>query len=156
MNRLLAPLAAAALAALAALAAAQESPRLVGPSPFTQAPPAPPLPPPVRDDVRRQRNYPEQPPVIPHSIEGYELSLNANRCMSCHARKFTEQSQAPMISVTHFQDRDGNTLGGLAPRRYVCTTCHVPQAQVNPLVRNGFIDMDDLGASGPRPARRAP
>ena len=25
----------------------------------------------VTDDVRRRRNYPDQPPVIPHAIEGY-------------------------------------------------------------------------------------
>ena len=153
MTRFAALLAASALA-LAAVAAAQEAPRLTGPTPFTQAPPAPPLPPPVRDDIRRQRNYPEQPPVIPHAIEGYEISINANKCMSCHARKFTEQSQAPMISVTHYQDRVGNTLGGLAPRRYACTTCHVSQAQVTPLVGNGFVDMDDLGETDRRPRRQ--
>jgi cytochrome c-type protein NapB len=151
MNRLAAAL---ALAALAVASAAQEAPRLTGPTPFTQAPPAPPLPPPVRDDVRRQRNYPEQPPVIPHAIEGYEISINANKCMSCHARKFTEQSQAPMISITHFQDRQGNTLGGLAPRRFACTTCHVAQAQVAPLVGNTFVDMDDLGEADRRPRRQ--
>src|SRR5262249_30893067 len=35
--------------------------------------------------VREPRNYPEQPPVIPHSTEGYEVSINANKCLSCHA-----------------------------------------------------------------------
>ena len=35
---------------------------------------------------REVRNYPEQPPLIPHSIEGYEISVNANKCLSCHAR----------------------------------------------------------------------
>jgi cytochrome c-type protein NapB len=29
----------------------------------------------IADDVRRPRNYPEQPPVIPHSIDGYQLTL---------------------------------------------------------------------------------
>ena len=76
----------------------------------------------------------DQPPLIPHSIQGYEVSLNANKCMSCHARRFTEQSQAPMISVTHYQDREGNTLGGLAPRRYACLACHVPQTTAQPLI----------------------
>jgi nitrate reductase cytochrome c-type subunit len=98
----------------------------------------------VTDDVRRKRNYPDQPPLIPHSIEGYALDLNANKCLSCHSRKFTEQSQAPMISVTHYQDRDGNTLGGVAPRRYSCLSCHVTQTGAQPLVPNKFIDMDAL------------
>ena len=67
----------------------------------------------ITDDVRRRRNYPDQPPIVPQANEGYALDLNANKCMTCHARKFTEQSQAPMIWVTHYQDRDGNALGAL-------------------------------------------
>jgi cytochrome c-type protein NapB len=64
--------------------------------------------------------------------------------MSCHARRFTEQTQAPMISVTHYQDRDGTTLGGLAPRRYACLSCHVTQTEARLLVENRFQDMDAL------------
>jgi nitrate reductase (cytochrome), electron transfer subunit len=123
---------------------AQDAPRLRGPEPFTRDTPAPPIQRPVTNDVRVRRNYPDQPPVIPHAIEGYALDLNANKCMSCHARRFTEQSQAPMISVTHYQDREGNTLGGLAPRRYACLSCHVPQTEARPLVENRFRDMDEL------------
>ena len=123
---------------------AQDAPRLRGPQPFPAEQPAPPVPRDVTNDVRVRRNYPDQPPVIPHAIEGYALDLNANKCMSCHARRFTEQSQAPMISVTHYQDREGNTLGGLAPRRYACLACHVPQAEARPLVENRFRDMDEL------------
>jgi len=132
---------------------AQEAPRLTGPTPFPRESPAPPIPRAVTDDMRVGRNYPEQPPVIPHAIDGYELSLNANRCMTCHARRFTQQSQAPMISVTHYQDREGNTLGGLAPRRYVCTACHVPQSAVSPLVPNRFVDMDEIAEPPAQPAR---
>jgi cytochrome c-type protein NapB len=128
----------------AAQLSAQEAPRLRGPQPFTREVPAPPMQRAVTDDVRVRRNYPDQPPLIPHSIDGYEISLNANKCMSCHARKFTEQSQAPMISVTHYQDRGGNTLGGLAPRRYPCLSCHVVQTTARPLVQNRFTDMDAL------------
>jgi cytochrome c-type protein NapB len=123
---------------------AQDAPRLRGPEPFTKETPAPPMQRAVTNDVRVRRNYPDQPPLIPHSIQGYEVSLNANKCMSCHDRKFTEQSQAPMISVTHYQDRDGNTLGGLAPRRYNCVSCHVPQTEARPLVENQFTYMDLL------------
>ena len=31
-----------------------------------------------------RRNYPDQPPLIPHAIEGYALDLNANKCLTCH------------------------------------------------------------------------
>ncbi|MCW7537904.1 nitrate reductase cytochrome c-type subunit [Aquabacterium sp. A7-Y] len=100
-------------------------------------------------DVRRTRNYAMQPPVVPHKIDGYQLDKNANRCMFCHSRAKTQESQAPMISVTHFMDRDGNFLAELSPRRYFCLQCHVPQAQLNPLVENRFIDVDTLLNSPP-------
>ena len=131
------PLVLAALATAATLVASivlgQEATRLTGPTPFTKETAAPPMQRQLTDDVRRMRNYPDQPPLIPHAIEGYALDLNANKCLSCHARKFTEQSQAPMISVTHYQDREGNTLGGVSPRRYACLTCHVPQTGAQPV-----------------------
>ncbi|MEN5082326.1 nitrate reductase cytochrome c-type subunit [Bosea sp. TWI1241] len=105
----------------------------------------PPLGRPVVDDVKRMRNYPEQPPVIPHSIDGYQLTVNTNRCMDCHKREFTEGSGAPMISVTHFQDRDGQVLADVTPRRYFCTACHVQQSDVQPLVPNQFRDAATIG-----------
>ena len=128
----------------ATLLFAQDAPRLRGPEPFTKEVAAPAIQQAISNDLRRRRNYPDQPPLIPHSIEGYALDLNANKCLSCHSRKFTEQSQAPMISVTHYQDRDGNTLAGVAPRRYVCTSCHVTQTGAPPLVENKFVDVDAL------------
>jgi nitrate reductase (cytochrome), electron transfer subunit len=146
MRRRLAPLALVLLLAGPAALAQRlpDAPRLTGPEPFTEETPAPPLRREMADDLRRQRNYPDQPPVIPHSIRGYQIDLNANRCMTCHARQYTELSQAPMISITHYMDRDGNFLAGLAPRRYNCTACHVPQTTANPLVENEFTDMLEL------------
>ncbi|KQS82391.1 MULTISPECIES: nitrate reductase cytochrome c-type subunit [unclassified Rhizobium] len=99
----------------------------------------------VVDDVRKMRNYPDQPPIIPHSIEGYQLSVNTNRCLSCHKRELTESSGAPMISVTHYMTREGQMLADVSPRRYFCTACHVPQADVRPLVDSTFKDMSELG-----------
>ncbi len=97
------------------------------------------------DDIRLMRAYPDQPPVIPHSIEGYQLSVNTNRCLSCHKREFTQGSGAPMISVTHYSTREGQMLADVSPRRYFCTACHVPQADTAPLVGNTFTDMSKLG-----------
>ena len=105
-------------------------------------------PPPLQNsdnsDVRRVRNYAMQPPVVPHKIDGYQLDKNANRCMFCHSRTRTQESQAPMISVTHFIGRDGNFLAELSPRRYFCLQCHVPQVPQEPLIENRFIDVDQL------------
>jgi cytochrome c-type protein NapB len=64
--------------------------------------------------------------------------------MDCHKREFTEGSGAPMISVTHFMDREGQVLADVTPRRYFCTECHVQQTDAQPLVVNEFIDMNDL------------
>ncbi len=130
---------------LGAEAALRSSVELNGPQPAMEVVPAPPIPRWVTDDVRLMRQYPEQPPIIPHSIEGYQLSVNANRCMSCHRREATEGSGAPMISVTHYMTREGQMLADVSPRRYFCTACHVPQADAAPLVKNTFTDMADMG-----------
>jgi cytochrome c-type protein NapB len=118
---------------------------LRGNVPFVESPAAAPLPRWIVDDVRKMRAYPDQPPVIPHSIEGYQLSVNTNRCLSCHKREFTEGSGAPMISVTHYITREGQMLADVSPRRYFCTACHVPQAFDPPPVANTFKDMSELG-----------
>lgn len=131
---------------LAGGALAQFAPELRGPEDPMSNVGAEPIPRWVTDDVRQMRAYPEQPPVIPHSIQGYQLSVNTNRCMSCHNREFTQSSGAPMISITHFMTREGQMLADVSPRRYFCTACHVPQADVAPLIENSFVDMIDLGA----------
>ena len=64
----------------------------------------------VNKDIKKVRNYPMQPPVIPHQIRGYEVNMYNNKCLACHSRQLTEESQAPMISVTHYMNRDGNFL----------------------------------------------
>ncbi len=116
-------------------------PRVTGGAQPMQEIPAPALARPVTDDKRKMRNYPEQPPVIPHSIDGYQLTLRTNRCLDCHRRQYTEGSGAPMISVTHFMDRDNQVLADVTPRRYFCNACHVPQTDAQPLVPNTFEDM---------------
>ena len=98
----------------------------------------------IDTDVRPQRSYPMQPPTIPHKTRGYELNLQVNKCMSCHARTRTEESRAPMISVTHYMNRDGNFLAEVSPRRYFCNQCHVNQTAERLLIENTFEDMDEL------------
>jgi cytochrome c-type protein NapB len=105
---------------------------------------SPPMANEINNDQRQARNYPEQPPVIPHQIRDYQITLNANKCLTCHSRQFTAQSQAPMISITHFMDRDGQFLASVTPRRYFCTQCHVTQQDVDPLVENEFRDIDSI------------
>ena len=117
---------------------------LRGGTPIPDAPLPPRLESPVNDDRRRVRNYPEQPPVIPHDIRGYEITRNANKCMECHSRRGAPAAGAPMISVSHFMDRDFMVLTEVSPRRYFCNQCHVPQTSAAELIGNEFIDGADL------------
>jgi cytochrome c-type protein NapB len=128
---------------------------LRGPTPLGEETKPAPLPKPVNDDQRRARSYPAQPPVIPHQIDNYQVDLRFNKCMDCHGRSRTGESQAPMVSVTHYQDRDGQLRQEISPRRYFCTGCHVPQADVRPPVKNTFQDFYDVRADAPPPKKGA-
>jgi len=111
--------------ALAIVLAAASTPLLAqtvssglrGSTPLNEEGPAAPMTPQRNTAERETRNYPEQPPVIPHSIDGYQIDINGNKCLSCHARARTGESQAPMVSITHFMDRDGQFLASVSPRR---------------------------------------
>ena len=149
-------LAVACLAALACPAQAVDETDALRHAPIEATTTPPPLTNPDNSDIRRSRNYAMQPPVIPHKIDGYQIDKNANRCMFCHTRTRTQESQAPMISVTHFMARDGNFLAELSPRRYFCLQCHVPQAPLQPPVDNTFIDVDQMLYGSPSPAGAAP
>ena len=98
----------------------------------------------TNNDIKQTRSYPMQPPLIPHKIRNYEVNVNSNKCLSCHSRKRTQDSQAPMVSVTHYMDRDGNFLADVSPRRYFCDQCHAVQTDAQPLVENDFVDMHSL------------
>ena len=148
----------AAGVALAGAVIAQQNPSsaglpngLRGPVPLTEEPKAPPFPRIVNDDQRKMRNYPMQPPLIPHQIDNYQLDLRFNKCMDCHGRARTQESGAPMVSVTHFTDREGNSLGEISPRRYFCTACHVVQTDARVPVKNTFVDFYNVPGNSPSP-----
>lgn len=37
-----------------------------------------------KEQERMPLNYVNQPPMIPHSVEGYQVTTNTNRCLQCH------------------------------------------------------------------------
>ena len=117
---------------------------LRGSTPLNEEGPAAPMTPLRNTTEKEVRNYPEQPPVIPHTTEGYQIDMNGNKCLSCHARARIAESQAPMVSITHFMDRDGQFLASVSPRRFFCTECHVPQSLSTPPVSNDFVDIDTM------------
>jgi cytochrome c-type protein NapB len=91
-----------------------------------------------RDHGPSDRDFVQQPPLIPHTIQGYQITANYNKCMDCHAWQKTKASGATKVSVTHFRTREGQELDNISPRRYFCTQCHVPQTDAKPLVDNTF------------------
>ncbi len=100
---------------------------------------------PVPRDRRPYRSdYVYQPPLIPHKIRGYELSTNANKCLSCHSFKNAVESGATKISVTHYATREGQILSDVSPRRYFCLQCHVVQTDTRELINNNFKPVDSL------------
>lgn len=149
-----------ALLALCAFGAlAQQAPPTVlnalrGATPLDAESRPAPLPKTVNDDQRRARSYPAQPPVIPHQIDNYQVDLRFNKCMSCHGRDRVGESQAPMVSITHFQDREGNMRQEISPRRYFCTQCHVSQYDVRVPVKNTFQDFYDVQPAPAKGARK--
>lgn len=91
-----------------------------------------------RDTGPLPRDFVQQPPLIPHTIRGYAINKNFNKCLDCHAWNRTRFSGATKISVTHFKSYSGTELSNISPRRYFCTQCHVPQTDAQPLVNNTF------------------
>jgi len=93
---------------------------------------------------RAPRNYPEQPPTVPHAVRDYQVDKNFNQCLSCHSRSRSPETGAPMVSITHFWDRDNQPLAAVSPRRYFCLQCHVVQHDVAPVTGSTFISIDNI------------
>ena len=109
-----------------------------GATPILEATQPPRLSNAVNDDNRMPRNFAQQPPVIPHRVDGYQIDKNFNKCLDCHARGKTEFSLAVPVSSTHYMNREGKVLAQVSTRRYFCMQCHVAQEPAKPLVGNSF------------------
>ena len=114
-----------------------------------------------------ERSYVNAPPLIPHSVEGLlPITASSNQCLGCHMPDVAKSVGATPIPESHFTDfrpkttldkegrivKDGKVVENtsdikiakfrkmkkLNPARYNCSQCHVPQANVKPLVENTF------------------
>ncbi len=113
-----------------------------------------------------ERSYENAPPLIPHSVDGLlPITIKNNACLGCHMPAAAKSVGATPIPESHFTDfrpttaikngkviKDGKAvqngtdvtiakfkkLKKLNPARYNCSQCHVPQANVKPLVKNNF------------------
>ncbi len=92
----------------------------------------------ISDQAPILREYVQQPPLIPHKVKGYKINMKFNKCLTCHSWANYQRSGATKISQTHFTGRDGEAMSNVAPRRYFCNLCHVPQVSAKPLVENSF------------------
>jgi len=98
----------------------------------------------INDKGPISRDYLQQPPLIPHKIKGYKINMKFNKCLTCHSWANYKKSGATKVSQTHFSGRDGEAMSNIAPRRYFCSQCHVPQADAKPLVENTFKPVKTL------------
>jgi cytochrome c-type protein NapB len=91
-----------------------------------------------KEQPRMALDYVNQPPMIPHNVDGYQVTSKVNTCLKCHGVQSYRTTGAPRISPTHFVDSDGHVSSSVAPRRYFCLSCHVPQADAAPIIGNTF------------------
>jgi cytochrome c-type protein NapB len=115
---------------------------------------------------RFARSYENAPPLIPHSVEGFlPIQASNNACLGCHTPEAAKAAKATPLPASHFADfrpdtkigkdgeviKEGKTvvnsadikvvkkrLKKLSQARYNCSQCHVPQANIKPLVGNTF------------------
>lgn len=101
---------------------------------------------PERDQETIPRNFQKQPPLIPHSVKGYVITQNFNKCMDCHSKERAEETGATRVAKSHYLDRDDKKSANISPRRYFCHQCHVPQFDAKPLVENTYKPAAKRGA----------
>ncbi|MBI1905235.1 MAG: nitrate reductase cytochrome c-type subunit [Rhodocyclales bacterium] len=91
-----------------------------------------------RDRPPVPRQWPKQPPLIPHAVKGYNITKNFNHCLDCHSPSRRKETGATKVSDSHYLNREGRKTINVSTRRYFCMQCHVPQAEAKPLVENTF------------------
>ena len=84
---------------------------------------------PPGDGILLKRLFPDAPPYAPHMVDDIKITVDRNKCATCHQYGLTVgASIAVPIPESHFTDQlTGEVSEELDPRRYICTTCHVPQ-----------------------------
>ena len=90
---------------------------------------------------RYQRSFENAPPMIPHDLEGLiPITADNNMCVTCHMPEVAKDVGATPIPKSHlYSIRNKKDLEGkLSDDRFNCTTCHVPQANVEAKFKNNF------------------
>jgi cytochrome c-type protein NapB len=82
-----------------------------------------------------------------------DLQLGSSERQFLNVQVSSKQREE-MVSNTHFLDRDGVVKDKISTRRYFCTQCHVPQADVRPPVGSTFQDSATVEASLAKGAKK--
>jgi len=88
-----------------------------------------------------KKSYFTAPPMIPHSIKGFTpITVKNNACLNCHLPQNAKAMGVTPMPKDHFIDNfeGGKHIQRVAGSRYFCTTCHAPQAKLNPVIENKF------------------
>ncbi len=84
-----------------------------------------------------RKTIPGAPAMVPHQIDTFVISAYSNPCVACHAmperRALKKETDLPTsMPLTHWvKDGEGWAVHG---SRHQCNLCHLPQADVPPLV----------------------
>ncbi len=85
------------------------------------------------------RTFSGQPPLIPHTVENFDISPTANDCWDCHNSNEFKGKKMPMVSASHLlKPASAGAEPELNKLRWQCNSCHVPQIDAQPLVANDF------------------
>ena len=93
------------------------------------------------ESKRYDRSFENAPPLIPHDLEGLiPITADNNMRVSCHMPEVAKDVGATPIPKSHlYSIRNKKDLEGkLSDDRFNCTTCHVPQANVEAKFKNNF------------------
>ena len=88
-----------------------------------------------------KKSYFTAPPMIPHNIQGFiPITAKSNACLGCHLPQNAKAMGITPMPEDHFVDNfeGGKHIKRVAGSRYFCTTCHAPQAKLNPVIENKF------------------
>ena len=89
----------------------------------------------------------DQAPVIPHEVRDYErITTGRNRCLRCHMEpdligtEIPAGEATPMPADHYLQLASDGGDAQIDGARWVCTQCHVGQANIAPLVGNSSVE----------------
>ena len=98
------------------------------------------------DSEALPRAFPGAPPQIPHEIQSMlPILVIDNQCIDCHDKPRSigkkRKGRSPMPESHYSVTGADKSKWKLSGARFTCNQCHVPQADVGPLVNNTFVNL---------------